>query len=84
MSATTKKTSRTPDAPVQVPSTTQRAADMEAEGQGQSMSVPDDATLEHEPRGTAKRAVAPIENQDASAQADQDVDTAGTEMDDQR
>jgi hypothetical protein len=73
-------------------STAGQATEMESEGQGQSMSVPPQAS---DARGR-KRAAKGVESADTpepvgnvdtaadGARADQDIDTAGTELDDER
>lgn len=76
--------------PVQRAMTTaEKAAEMESEGQGQSMSVP--PAPKARPRKTRAttdaEGAAPaesIEDVHEGAGPDQDIDTAGTEMDEER
>ena len=76
--------------PVQRAMTTaEKATEMESEGQGQSMSVPPAPNARRRPTSAttdAKRAAPAedIEHVHEGAEADQDIDTAGTEMDEER
>ena len=73
--------------PVQRAMTTaEKAAEMESEGQGQSTSVPPAPKASRRQAADAKRAAPAedIEQVHEGAEADQDIDTAGTEMDEER
>lgn len=73
-------------------STAGQATEMESEGQGQSSSVPPQAKQARGRKRAAKGVESadkpePVGNVDTladGARADQDIDTAGTELDDER
>lgn len=72
-----------------MPSTAGQVAEMESEGQGQSTSVPpppDGGRGRKRVRKGVQRAqnAAPVESVEEGAAADQDIDTAGTELDEER
>ena len=91
MSATTSK-GAVKDPITRAMTTAGQATEMESEGQGQSTSVPPRvqnargrkrATKGAESAGTPVRA-GNVQSAEEGAEADQDIDTAGTEMDEER
>lgn len=89
MSATKSK-SGVKDPVARAMTTAEKATEMESEGQGQSTSVPPNpkhsrgqtrATTDVERAGGSEKDVERVEE---SAEADQDIYTTGTEMDEER